>query len=93
MGDNDGIVTLRDMYNVVLATSADVQRVVILVAGQTAKVDDHETRIRLIESERQDYVTEEDLRQRSVRALTLAGILAGVVSTAVAVADFLLVHH
>jgi hypothetical protein len=100
MGDSDSIVNLRDMYNQIVGTRDDVQRLMILMSGTSSRVDDHETRLRRIEDERQDYVSQDDLRdrdedarERGRRSATIAGLVAAAVSTAVAVAEFVTLHR
>lgn len=100
MGDSDSIVSLRDMYNQIVGTRDDVQRLTIIMSGTTSRVDDHETRIRRVEEERQDYVSQDDLRirdedarERGRRSATIAGLVAAVVSTLVAVAEFVTLHR
>lgn len=93
MGENDVTITARDMYDQIVGMRDDVQRIMILLSGTADKVTDHETRLRRIEDERQDYITEDDLTARTGRLMTLSATLAGIVSVIIAGLDFLISHH
>jgi hypothetical protein len=71
------------MYDVLTLMRADLQRVILGLDHVLADTQDHEARIRAIESA--DYVTEDALRERSNRGLVVASTAATIVSTVAAV--------
>jgi hypothetical protein len=93
MGDSEPIVTLRDMYEVLIGTRDDVRDLKATSGGTADQVDDHETRIRTVEANQASFVTEEDLRDRSNHGLTRASVVAGIVATILSLAEFLILHH
>jgi hypothetical protein len=94
MGEPEtSIVTLRDMYDVLIGTRDDVRDLKTAMGGTTARVDDHETRIRTLEANQGDYVTEDDMRDKSGHSLMRTGVVSGLVSTALGLVEFLILHH
>lgn len=93
MGESEPIVTLRDMYDVMVGTRDDVQRLTVLMSGAVARLDDHEARLRRLEERQADYVTEDDVRESSGHSLLRIGTIGGVVATVISVSEFLILHH
>lgn len=93
MGVGDVNITAKDMYDEIVGMRGDVQRVVILLGGTEEKVSDHEGRLRRLEDERQDYVTEDDVRERTSRSLVICATIAGAISTIVGVTEFVISHR
>lgn len=90
MGDDDRsvIITPRDMYDLMTLMRADVQRALSNLDQVLSRGQDHETRIRAIEGA--DYVTEDDLRERSNKGLVVFGLVFSGLSTVAAVAALII---
>ncbi|TQF03942.1 hypothetical protein E6W39_19010 [Kitasatospora acidiphila] len=81
------------MYDVMISTRDTVRDLSAAMGGTTARVDDHETRIRGLEADRSSYLTEDDMKDRSSHSLMRTATVAGIVSTALGVVEFLILHH
>jgi hypothetical protein len=97
MGDAESVVviTSRDMYDAIIGMRTDLQRVDLKLDHVVDSSRDHEARLRAIEG--QDYVISDDLatalQGRSSRSLVIAATIAGLVSSLIALVDFLITHH
>lgn len=95
MADNESVVTitLPDIYREMVGMRDDVQRLTIKLDNMLDDAKDHETRLRALESAQGNFVTEDDLRQKSNRAAAWSAAVSGVVATVVAVVALVLYHQ
>jgi hypothetical protein len=95
MGEESSSVTITptDMYREIVGMRGDVQRLTVKLDGVLDATKDHETRLRAVEAAQADFVTEEDLRQKSNRAAAWSAAVAGVVATVVALISLVLYHQ
>jgi hypothetical protein len=95
MGEESSNVTITpaDMYNEIVGMRGDVQRLTIKLDNILDVTKDHETRLRAVEAAQGNFVTEDDLREKSNRAAAWSAAVSGVVATVVAVLAFVLYHQ
>lgn len=83
MAEAQVVIGLREVYDATLGLRADVQRVEGKLDHGIEVDRDHENRLRALEGA--EFVTRDEMAQRSSRTLILAGTIAGVVSALAAV--------
>jgi hypothetical protein len=94
MGDAEGVViSIADIYREVVGMRSDVQGLVIQVGALRDDTKDHETRLRRVESDMKDCVTEDDMEARTAHSLRLAGVISGVISAVGAVIGVVIGLH
>ena len=95
MGEETSSVTITptDMYREIVGMRGDVQRLTIKLDNILDDTKDHESRLRALESAQGNFVTEDDLREKSNRAAAWSAAVAGVVATIVAFLALVLYHQ
>lgn len=95
MGDETSSVTITptDMYREIVGMRGDVQRLTIKLDGILDDTKDHETRLRALEGAQANFVTEDDLRQKSNRAAGWSAAVSGIVATVVAILALVMFHQ